>query len=124
MKLLLIAFLFLLMPIYSAAQSEDANRLPSKDRPVKIKKKPKISNSVLSKCFKDQRNVSAVVRLRATFHESGVITEVVVSQPSGCDFLDSEGIKSAKGIKFEPAIKNGQPATVVSTLEYRAGIGS
>jgi TonB family protein len=68
--------------------------------------------------------VRAVVRLRATFHESGVITEVVVSQPSGCEYLDTEAVKVAKQIKFEPAIKNGQPATVVITLEYSAGVGS
>lgn len=121
--------MLLFAPLFTVAQSEadtnkNANSLSQqKDRPVKIKKKPQISKSVIFKCFKDQRNVLAIVRLRATFHESGVITEVVVSQPSGCDYLDSEGIKAAKAIKFEPAIKDGQLATVVITLEYRAGVG-
>lgn len=57
------------------------------------------------------------VALRVTFLASGEIGAVtpVTELPHG---LTEQAIAAARGIRFEPARQNGQPVSVVKTVEY------
>lgn len=62
-------------------------------------------------------HIQGVVRLRVQFLSSG---EIGTIQPvSGLGFgLTENAIEVTKKIKFEPAIKDGQPITVTKVIEY------
>jgi TonB family protein len=64
-----------------------------------------------------QNNVQGTVRLRVTFLASGQIG--AISTISGLpDGLTEQAIAAARQIQFEPAKRNGQPISVVKTVEY------
>jgi len=71
-----------------------------------------------------QRKVSGRVRLKVTFKADGEIGEVVYIGESSKkkkltrDGLVAQAIEAARKIKFEPAIKDGQPITVTKLVEY------
>jgi TonB family protein len=64
-----------------------------------------------------KNGISGSVKLRVTFLASGSIGDIspVNSLPDG---LTEIAIEAAKGIKFEPATKNGERLTVTRLLEY------
>ncbi len=57
------------------------------------------------------------VKLRVTFLASGIIGDVI-SVNMLPDGLTESAIEAAKGIKFQPATKNGTPLTVTKLVEY------
>ncbi len=63
-----------------------------------------------------------LVRLRVTFHSSGEITDIQVIEDSGCEYFNNEAVRVAEKVKFNPAIKDGEPITVTKTMEYRVGM--
>jgi len=64
-----------------------------------------------------QNQVTGTVRLRVTFSASGQIAGI--SPISGLPYgLTEQAIAAARGIKFEPAKKNGVPYTVTKQVEY------
>lgn len=83
-----------------------------KDKSLKILKKPTATGSL--SCPKGL----AVVKLSVTFHSSGKVTEVAVSESSTCAAFDKKAVKAAKKIQFEPEIKDGSPVTVVKFVQY------
>ena len=64
-----------------------------------------------------QNNVQGTVNLRVTFNANGTIGSVtpVSSLPNG---LTEQAISAAKQIRFEPAMKNGQPQSVTKVVQY------
>lgn len=101
-------------------QNENGKKL--KDRPLKITKAAHLDSSVFGRCSMDSQGSEFVVRLRVTFHSSGEITDVSVFNKSGCEYLDKEGMRLAKKIKFKPAIKDGEFLTITKMIEFRASI--
>lgn len=95
------------------AQSNNSSNSSNKqqDRPLEIKHKPRVE---LGNC--QQR--SGVTRLRVTFDKSAKVTNVEIASSSGCESFDRKAIEAAKKIKFKPAIKDGEPITVVRQIEY------
>ncbi|MBA2494271.1 MAG: energy transducer TonB [Acidobacteria bacterium] len=81
------------------------------DQSLKIKRKP---YPAMGNCEQS----SGLATLGVTFDRSAKITNVVVVTSSGCDSFDGKAVKAAKGIKFNPAIKNGEPITVVKLVQY------
>jgi TonB family protein len=53
------------------------------------------------------------------FDKSAKITDAVLVQSSGCEEFDNNALKAARGIKFKPAITDGEAATVTKPVEYR-----
>ena len=95
-----------------AAHGQNANVVPaSGDQPLKIKKKPHAAPGYCSQG-------EVVARVRATFDKSGKVTAAEITKPSGCREFDERALKAARKIKFEPAIKDGQPVTVSKLVEY------
>lgn len=72
-------------------------------------------------------NASALVRLRVVLRASGAVTDpsiirAAVSQGAPADLADAfvrEAVEAARKIKFEPAVKDGKPASQYLILEYR-----
>ena len=81
------------------------------DRPLKIKRKP---YPAVGNCGQ----FSGRTTLRVTFDKSAKVTDVEIVASSGCDGFDKNSVKAAKGIQFEPQIKDGEPITVTKRVEY------
>lgn len=95
-----------------AAHGQNTIVVPvSGDQPLKIKKKPHAAPGYCSQS-------EAVARVRATFDKSGKVTAAEITLPSGCREFDERALQAARKIKFEPAIKDGQPVTVSKLVEY------
>jgi TonB family protein len=64
-----------------------------------------------------QRQIQGTVILRATFSADGRITDIRVIRglPEG---LTESAILAAQRIRFQPALRNGQPVTVHASLEF------
>ena len=112
-KILAAVVLCLAFAIVSDAQTDaETNKKQSVDKPVKIKKKPVAQ---IATCGQSE----GIVRLKATFDKTAKVTEIVIVKSSGCDAFDKNAIRAAQGIKFEPAVKNGEAVTVSKPMEYQ-----
>ena len=56
-------------------------------------------------------------KVRAVLHKSGKVTEVNVTESSGCSY-DAEVIKTVRQLKFTPALKDGHSVSQYLELEY------
>jgi len=102
--------LILLFTVAAAAQTITVSQ-KNADKPVKILNKPRVK---LGQCSQS----SGITKLRVTFDKSAKITEAVIVQSSGCEDFDNNALKAARGIKFKPAIKDGEEVTVIKPVEY------
>jgi TonB family protein len=64
-----------------------------------------------------KNNVTGTIKLRVTFLASGSIGDVI-PESTLPDGLTEIAIEAAKGIKFKPATRNGEPLTVTKLVEY------
>jgi TonB family protein len=94
----------------SAAQAVNVSKKAA-DQPVKILKKPVVQ---LGRCSQS----SGITKLRVTFDKSAKITAAAIVQSSGCEEFDKNALRAALGIKFKPAVKNGEAVTVSKPVEY------
>jgi outer membrane biosynthesis protein TonB len=85
----------------------------SNSRNVQITSKPGATYTDLA----EQNNVQGIVTLRVTFLANGKIGVIlpVTNLPDG---LTEQAIEVAKQIKFEPAMRNGQPVSVTKQIQY------
>lgn len=120
MQLHSIIFVILLLGLAFTAKSNgqtinpsnsSANQI-SEDKPLEIKSKP----PAYSRGGCDQTN--GVVRLRVTFDKSKKVKDAEIVKSSGCERFDRNALAAAKKIKFNPALKNGEPVTVTKLVEY------
>ena len=58
------------------------------------------------------------VSLRVVLRKSGKVTDITVLKASGCSY-DQEAIKVVRMLRFDPAMKAGQPVSQVSEIEYK-----
>jgi TonB family protein len=83
------------------------------ETPIKILAKPRANYTDQAR----QAGISGTIRLLVAFTENGKIENVLVLTSLGYG-LDTEAIRAAKGIKYEPATRNGKPVMSVKTIEY------
>jgi TonB family protein len=81
--------------------------------PVRILSKPRPTYTVEAR----KNGVTGSIKLRVSFLASGTIGDVI-SVNTLPDGLTESAIEAAKGIKFQPATKNGTPLTVTKLVEY------
>jgi TonB family protein len=81
--------------------------------PLKIISKPRANYTDQAR----QAYVSGTIRLLVAFTASGRVENVLVLTSLGYG-LDAEAVRAAKGIKYEPEIRDGKPVTSVKTVEY------
>lgn len=96
--------------ISSIIKSETQKENPG-DKPLKIIKK------FHPKSFKCQQSSGTTV-LKITFDKSAEVTNVEIIKSSNCESFDRATIKAAKATKFEPALKNNKPVTVMQSAQY------
>lgn len=58
------------------------------------------------------------VSLKLVLRKTGKVTDITVAQSSGCSY-DHEAIKAASKLKFDPALKDGQPVSQYSEIQYK-----
>jgi len=80
---------------------------------VKIISKPRANYTDAAR----QNQVQGKVVLRVTFSANGSIGQIAVISGLG-NGLTEQAIAAARGIRFEPALKNGQPIAVTKPVEY------
>ncbi len=85
----------------------------SEIKSVQITSKPRAGYTDIAR----QNQIQGTVTLRVTFTASGSIGSIfpVSGLPYG---LTEQAIAAARGIKFEPAKKNGVPQTVTKQVQY------
>jgi len=110
----------LMFVVKSNAQTKDSSdsfgnqtKKQTSDKPIKIIKKM-FSGLRSTSCTES----SGVVSVRAIFDKSAKITNTEIVKSSGCDEFDRNALIIAKKIKFEPAIKDGEPVTVMKVIQY------
>ena len=101
----------------------DNNRAPDVKIPPKAPVGPTEGVKILSKPranYTDaarQNQVQGKVVLRVTFAANGSIGAISVISGLG-NGLTEQAIAAARGIRFEPAKRNGQPYSVTKPVEY------
>lgn len=95
------------------AANESSNNKANENRNLRVRTKPRPEYTRFARAYL----LSGTVVIRATFMLNGTVgnVEVVRGLPFG---LSDEAIKAAKAMKFDPAIRRGNPATVIRTIEY------
>ena len=92
--------------------------LPVYDKPFKITNRPRASYTEEGR----RNNSSGTIKVEVELKADGKIGFVFPLQNFIND-LEPSAIDAAKRIRFEPAIKNGVPVTVVTVFEYSFWIG-
>ena len=105
-----VVILCLTFVVASSAQSVKISKKEA-DKPVKIINKPRVQSGFCGQ-------PSGTTKLRVTFDKSAKITDAILVVSSGCEEFDNNALKAARGIKFKPAIKDGEAATVTKPVEY------
>ncbi len=105
--------------VVSNGQTNDNSNAPkkqpdgqqSKDKPMKIIRKtfPQAGNC---------SEYSGVVTVRVTFDKSATVTKAEVVKSSDCVGFDKNALEAARGIKFTPATKDGEPITTTKLMQY------
>ena len=136
---LFIASLILVMFSLSASQAQESKPSPSPSPPDSEKKEPAKDRiysgkevDVKAKIKPSPRDVPQPGRdcdefdfrlmavLKVVLHKSGTVSEVNLIRGSRCSF-DKDAIRVARKIKFEPALKDGEPVSQYLTVEYHYG---
>ena len=68
------------------------------------------------------RGSSGAVKFEIILRRSGTVDISNMTQSSSCEAFDKSAYNAAKGIKFNPAIKDGQPVSVATWVEYRYSV--
>ena len=63
-------------------------------------------------------NDSGLVRVLVVLHKSGKVSDVKSLKSSECQRFNENSLDSAKKIKFNPAVKDGQPVSVSVMVEF------
>ncbi len=98
---------------FGKSNSDKSSISHSKTKPLQIISKPRPVYTDAAR----QNQIQGTVALRVTFTASGEIGGVspVSNLPYG---LTEQAILAARGIRFEPAEKNGTPQTVTKQVQY------
>jgi TonB family protein len=81
--------------------------------PLRILSKPKPGYTDSAR----QSNTTGTIRLAIYFSSKGTIDYILVLKPLQ-NGLTENAIKAARGIKFEPQMKDGKPVSVIKIVEY------
>jgi TonB family protein len=104
--------------------AEQDQKAPDQTLPITTSLRPTILYREKAEYTQEARDngVEGKVQLSVVFGADGQIKEIRVLRglPHG---LTEKAIEAAKKIRFEPAIKDGQPVEVRATLEYSFNLG-
>jgi TonB family protein len=66
----------------------------------------------------DCRAQQGTVALRVVLRKSGVVTDVVVTEKSGCENFDEKAVRAVQKLKFTPAKKDGSDVSQYLLMEF------
>ena len=99
-----------------SAQSPDDDKVfLAQEVDIKAKIKNKL-DSLPTKKSDCPESVQVILNL--VLRKTGKVTDITVLQSSGCSY-DREAIKAASKLKFDPAVKDGQPVSQYSEIIYK-----
>lgn len=81
--------------------------------PLKIISKPRANYTDQAR----QANVSGKIVIAVLFAANGNVAQTIVIKPLGYG-LDQQAVSAARGIRFEPLLKDGKAVSVVKVVEY------
>ena len=93
--------------------SETPVKQSANEKPLKIKRNP--TPRVEPGMCRDRVGYAAV---NVTFDKSAKVTNAEIASSTGCQRFDKFAVSAAKSIKFEPAMKDGEPITTIKKIEY------
>lgn len=91
---------------------------PKYDRSVKITHKPAARYTEAAR----RKMQTGIIRVAVEFRSDGTIGFVFPLRTDITDLIEV-AVEAAKGIQFEPAVKDGKPITVINFAEYGFWIG-
>lgn len=112
-----LALVFGLLTVNFLHKEESVLKTPqtisAETKPLQIISKPRANYTDAAR----QNQFQGTVTLRVTFLASGEIGSVstIEQLPYG---LTEQAISAARGIRFEPAMRNGIPQTVIKQVQY------
>lgn len=65
-----------------------------------------------------KRRTSGRIMMEVILRKSGQVEIANATQATSCDAFNKSAYEAAKAIKFEPAIKGGQPVSVATKVEF------
>lgn len=108
--------------------NNSANQLPANTEidaqptadatPFKITSKPRANYTERAR----NARISGTIELIVGFAADGKVKHILVVKPLGYG-LDQEAVKAARGIKFQPPVKDGKPVSTVRRVQYNFSIG-
>ena len=98
--------------VAAATDTEDIVYKPSEvDKRVQSIKKPKPKASSCDASL-------GVTKFQAVFRKTGQVTDIRMVVESDCRSFNKNALKAVRKIKFKPAMKGGQPVSVLMFVEY------
>lgn len=94
-----------------------ATAVAANSTPIKILSKPRPNYTDRAR----QANITGTIRAAVLFAANGRVMNVLILTPLGYG-LDEQAVRAARGIKFEPATKDGKAVSVVKMVEYSFAI--
>lgn len=93
--------------------NQASQTLPSQTKNLTLLSKPRAAYTDFARFYQ----IAGIVRTRVTFLANGEIGTVtpLTKLPFG---LTNQAVTAARGIRFEPALKDGQPVSVTKQIEY------
>ncbi len=117
-------FMLLLLFGNSFAQDNDSTASIQKNDDEKVYKqsevdqRAKITKKTIPSTDRMCGDDSGFVRVMVVLHKSGKVSDVKSLKSSECQRFNENSFESAKKIKFNPALKDGQPVSVSAMVEY------
>jgi TonB family protein len=90
--------------VYARSEVDKSPRIMTRERPATD-----------GKC---KPGTSGKVRVEVILRRSGAVEIQNILQESGCDRFDKNALNVLKAMKFEPAVKEGQPVSVLMKMEF------
>lgn len=121
-------FIVLLLSGSALAQSNSSENAAAKSEDEKVYKqsevdrKAEVTKRYFPKTDRMCNQLEGTAKVLVTLHKSGKVSDVKLTASSDCQRFDENSLESSRKIKFNPAIKDGQPVsvTVVVLYEFRA----
>jgi TonB family protein len=117
--------LFMLLPLFGNSFAQDNNPTNStqqSDETVykqsEVDQKAKIIKKPIPSTDRMCGNDNGFVRVRVVLLKSGKVGDIESLKSSECERFNENSLNSAKKIKFNPALKDGQPVSVSAMVEY------
>ena len=119
--------LFMLLLLVGSSSAQDNSSITSTQKTddekiykqSEVDQKAKIIKRSYPSTDRTCSNDSGFVRVLVVLHKSGKVSDVKFLKSSECQRFNENSLASAKKIKFNPALQDGQPVSVSVMVEFK-----